>query len=86
MHRGKEIWLESNTHNYIVHEGIKIHIDNKGNKIEKKIHPCYYSRFDLALERILTKGIRNSDATTLTELYDEVIELRRLILNKTSLL
>ena len=83
-YKGREIWLESNTHNYIIHDGYREHISEKGEEIKERIHPCYYSRLDLALDRILTKGIRRSDATTLKKMYDEIIELRRLILNKVS--
>ena len=84
-HDGREIWLESNTHNYIIHDGYNTRINKKGEEVKDQKHPCYYSRLDLALECILTKGIRRSDANTLEKMYNEIIELKRLILNKVSL-
>ena len=85
-HKGKEIWLESDRHNYVVHDGYKKHIvksgKDKGKTVEIQQHPCYFSRLDLALNCIMTKGIRKSDATTLNQMYNEIAELKRLILNR----
>ncbi len=81
-HKGREIWLESNIHNYIVHDGYKTSVNKKGEEVKTQQHPCYYSRLDLALNCILTKGIRKSDATTLEQMYNELIDLKRLILNR----
>ena len=85
-HRGREIWLESDTNNYIVHEGYKPYFDKKAG-VERQIqkNPAYYSDLAMALNGILKKGVRNSDATTLHQLYNEIGELKRLILNRTEL-
>jgi len=84
-HRGKELWFETDVNNYIIHEGYSISKLLDGTTSEQRIRPRYYTDFNLALESILTIGVRASDATTLHELYNEVIELKSLILNKVSL-
>jgi len=82
-HNGKEIWIESdNVHNFIIHDGFKSYVNKDGRKIEVQQNPRNYSQLKMALNDIINVGIRKSDATTLNQMYNEIAELKRLILNR----
>lgn len=82
-HRNREIWLESDNSNFVVHEGYKNTFSEKlGKVVVSKIEPRYYHNLKHAMEQMLTIGIRKSDAKSLQALYDEIVELKRLIWDK----
>ena len=82
-HRGREIWLESDAHNFIVHDGYKEYEDKDGKTIETRINVRSYSQLSFALNDMSNTEMRRSDATLMQQMYDELRELNRLILNRT---
>ena len=43
-HRGEELWLESDEHNFIVHRGFKEQVDKNGKITQTRIDPSYFSK------------------------------------------
>ena len=82
-HRGKEIWLENDIKNFIIHGGYKTTINKKtGQETREKIEPAYYSNFEMFLNGILKRAMHLSEAKTIQDLFNEVIEVKRLIFEK----
>ena len=79
-HRKKEHWIESDEHQYIVHEGFKEAIKKDGSIIKTRIKPRYFGMLKHAILFLLDKGIKNSDAGTLRELMKDYAELKGLLL------
>ena len=82
-HRGKEIYLENDIRNFIIHNGYRITVDKEtGKETRQMIEPAYYSDFELFLKGILKRALHMSDAKSIQELFDEVVEIKRLIFNR----
>ena len=75
----RELWIESDNHQFIVHEGFEI-----CEKVKKRINPAYSYQFQQAIIYLLDKGIKSSDASTLKELMEDYRELKRIILETLS--
>jgi hypothetical protein len=80
--RGKEIWLESDDNQYVVHDGYNVTVNKDGSESKTKKNPSYLTNFQSAIDKCLEKSIRHSDATTLTELYNHVVEFKNMVADK----
>ena len=74
--RNKELWLESDSREFIIHEGF--YVDPKTGT-EHRINSSYVYQFKQAIIYLLNKGIKFSDATTLKELVEDYTNLKRII-------
>jgi len=79
--RGKELWLESDYNQFIVHEGFRESKDKETGKIIKsRINARFPHQFSSAIIMLLDKAIKRSDAETLKELLRDYTELKKLVL------
>jgi hypothetical protein len=65
---GKTMWIESDSSNYILHDGFSY--DKDGN--ESKNNTRFYTNLKNLIEGIYVHGLLKSDATTLNELYQDL--------------
>jgi hypothetical protein len=74
--RNKELWLESDSREFIIHEGF--YVDPKTGT-EHRTNSAYVYQFKQAIIYLLNKGIKFSDAETLKELMRDYSELKKII-------
>lgn len=79
-YRNKIYLLESDIHQFILSNGYK---ETKSGK--KRINPRYYPQIDQALLGLLNETIKNTDAKSIMQLYNEITKIRRMIIDKTNL-
>ena len=81
-HRGKDIFLENDSLNFIIHEGYRVSIDKDGKERKNMVRPMFYSNFEFFLNGILKKAMHMSKAKTIEDLLEEVRDVKRLIFEK----
>lgn len=83
----KELWLESDGTGFLIHRGF-ITITNKetGQTTQQRIDPSFYgANLTQALCGLLNKAMIKSEASTIKDMYYEILEWQKLILNKVEI-
>ena len=75
--RGHSFVLTSDEKNFIIGDGMQEYPDSKGVIQRKVRNPAYPSTLEGAINLILTRTIKKSDATTLKMLLTEYREMKK---------
>ena len=77
--RTDSMFLETDSNQFILHDGIIETISKDGETKQNRKNAKYYSTLKMAIEGILTYGLLKSEAITLNELRNDVLLLKEQI-------